>query len=183
MYTKVSIPKPGAGAGTAVPKDPTIIIIDVEDIAAEPTREVGNTLLKGDYTLKEGAKAIGIYATPNTISLTEEFGGEADAKGVKSGVIFSHPGNSPEIKGFDEAFLNKGVVILIKDCDGTKNGRYQAVGSKCNPLFMTVETTNNNEATKRQHTFKQELNSPFLAGDYVGVIPALASENQNPEGA
>ena len=60
MYTKVSIPKNGDGAGAATIKSPTVIIMDVEDIATEPSREVGDTELNGNYTLKTGANAVGI---------------------------------------------------------------------------------------------------------------------------
>ena len=52
MYAKVSIPKNGDGAGCAVIKDENIILIDVEDIVAEPTRSIGNVQTEGDYTLK-----------------------------------------------------------------------------------------------------------------------------------
>ena len=68
MYTKVSIPKNGDGAGCPVSRSSNIIIIDVDDIKVEPTREVGNTALKGDLELVEGAKAVAIYATPTTIT-------------------------------------------------------------------------------------------------------------------
>ena len=53
MLPKVSINKNGDGAGCATPKDPTIIVVDVDDVASEPTRVVGNTVLQGDLELKE----------------------------------------------------------------------------------------------------------------------------------
>lgn len=174
MYTKVSIPKNGDGAGCAVPKDPTIIIVDVDDIEKEPSRSIGNPKTEGDLELKEGAKAVGVYATPTTISVTEEYSGDPDARGVKQGTAFSHPGDTDEIRGFIEAYMNKGVVILSKSCDGSGAGRTTILGSKCNPLFLTVESTINNEATKRTLTFKQELNSAFLPGTYEGAMPELA---------
>ena len=181
MYTKVSIPKNGDGAGCPVPKSSNIIIIDVEDIKTEPTREVGNTALKGDLELETDAKAVAIYATPTTISETEEFSGDADARGVKQGLEFEHPGNSPAVKGFSEAFMNRGVVILVTDCDGTAAGRTQMFGRKCNPLFMSTERTGNNEANKRKFTFKQELNDKFLPGDYSGAMPAVAEAAKSTE--
>ena len=61
-YVKVSIPKNGDGAGCADPKSSEIIIIDVADVATEPTRELGNVALTGDVELKEGAEALSIYA-------------------------------------------------------------------------------------------------------------------------
>ena len=174
MYTKVSIPKAGDGAGSAAIKDPTIILIDVDDITAEPTRSHGNVVLNGNVSLASGAKAIGIYATPSSIELTEEASGEADARGIMQGVKFDHPGNSVQSKNFVEANLNRGFVALVKECDGTSEGRMQYVGSKCNPLFLTPESTNTKEATKRTFTLKQEIAGRFLPGEYAGTIPTLA---------
>ena len=56
-YVKVSIPKNGDGAGCADPKSSEIIIIDVADVATEPTRELGNVALTGDVELKEGGRS------------------------------------------------------------------------------------------------------------------------------
>lgn len=174
-YTKVSIPKNGDGAGCPTAKASEIIIIDVADIKAEPTRTVGSPAMVGDFELNEGASAVSIYATPSSIDLPEEYSGEADARGVKQGVSFEHPGNSVEIKGFTEAYMNRGVIIHVKECDGSASGRTQVFGSKCNPLFMTVESTNNKDATKRKFTFKQEINDKFLPGDYSGAAVAIAA--------
>jgi hypothetical protein len=177
MYKKVSIPKAGDGAGSAAIKDPTIILIDVADIQTEPTRSHGDVSLKGDLTLKEGATGIGIYATPSSVEITEEYSGEADARGVMQGIKFEHPGNSVQIKNFTEANLNRSFVALVKECDGTETGRCHYVGSKCNPLSLTPETTNTKEANKRAFTFKQEVSGRFLAGEYSGAIPELAAEH------
>lgn len=175
-YKKISIPKNGDGAGCATAKFSEIIIIDVDDIKTEPTRTVGDTSMVGDYELVEGAKAVSIYATPSSIEYIEEPAGEADARGVKNGIAFEHPGNSKEIKGFNEAYMNRGVVAIVKECDGSATGRSQSFGSKCNPLFLTTESTNNKEATKRKFTFKQEVTDKFLAGDYSGAEPPLADK-------
>ena len=174
-YKKVSIPKNGDGAGSPAPKSSDIIIMDVEDIKTEPTRELGDPTMTGDFELNESAEAVCVYGTPSTINLTEEYSGDPDARGVKQGVAFSHPGNSSEFKGFIEKYMNKGVVILVKECDGTAAGRMEAYGSKCNPLFLSVERTDSNEARRRTLTFKQELNDKFLPGDYAGAVPPLAA--------
>ena len=175
-YKKVSVPKNGDGAGCAVAKSSEIIIIDAEDILTEPTRTVGDVTMKGDYTLKEGAKAVRIYATAPTIELTEEYSGEPDARGVKLGIAYEHPGNSAAIKNHVEGFMNRGVVILTKECDGTSKGRMQAFGSKCNPLYMTPESTNNKESCKRKFVWKQEQVSMFLAGEYKGEMVDIAED-------
>lgn len=176
MYTKVSIPKNGDGAGCPTPRKSQIVLVDVEDVASEPTREVGDVAVSGNLTLKTGATAIGIYGTSSTIELTEEFGGDPDAEGVRNGLVFEHPGNSVEIKNFLEVWKNKGVIAIVTECDGSENGRSQIIGRVCNPLRLSVETTNNNEATKRRFTWAQQINDKFLAGEYSGRIPDLAAE-------
>lgn len=176
MYTKVSIPKNSDGAGAATIKSPTVIIMDVDDIASEPSREVGNTELDGDYTLEASAKAVGIYATPSTIIPTEEQQGEVDSRSLIKGVEYVHPGDSVDIANHTEAFLNKGVVILVKECDGTANGRVRAIGSKCNPLYMQPEYTNSGEGTNRKFVWKQAQGDKFAIATYGGTMPALASE-------
>ena len=175
MYTKVSIPKNSDGAGAATIKDPTVILVDVEDIANEPTRTVGNTELDGDLTLKESAKAVGIYATPSSIVITEEVSGEVDARSIIKGLEYVHPGDSIDIANHQEAFLNKGVVALVKECNGSAAGRTRLIGSKCNPLYLSPEYTNSNEATNRKFVWKQNQGDKFVVGTYSGAAVTLAA--------
>ena len=175
MYTKVSIPKNSDGAGAAVIQDPTVILVDVEDIATEPARSVGNTELDGDLTLKESAKAVGIYATPSSIVITEEVSGEVDARSIIKGLEYVHPGDSVDIANHQEAFLNKGVVALVKECDGSSAGRTRLIGSKCNPLYLSPEYTNSNEATNRKFVWKQNQGDKFVVGTYSGAALTLAA--------
>lgn len=187
-YVKVSIPKNGDGAGCADPKSSEIIIIDVADVATEPTRELGNVALTGDITLKEGAEALSIYATSPTIECTEETSGDVDARGIMQGIAFEHPGDSADVKNFTEVYLNKGVIILTRSCDGSEAGRYKYFGNTCNPLFLSVERTDTKEANKRKFTFKQEIAGKFLPGEYSGTLPTLAKTSaelaaQEDEGA
>lgn len=180
MYTKVSVPKNSDGAGAASIKDPTVILVDVEDIQAEPSRSVGNTELVGDITLKEGSKAVGIYATPSTISITEEVSGEVDSRSLIKGLEYVHPGDSVDIANHQEAFLNKGVVALVKECNGSEAGRTRLIGSKCNPLYLSPEYTNSSEATSRKFVWKQNQGDKFVVGTYMGEMPELAGETTTP---
>ena len=84
MYNPVSILKTDEGAGCPRPKNPTIILVPVEFVAAEPTREIGDIVMKSDLELIAEKKAIGIYATPSTIECTEESEGDPDAAASKS---------------------------------------------------------------------------------------------------
>ena len=175
MYAKVSIPKNGDGAGCAVIKDENIILIDVEDIVAEPTRSIGNVQTEGDYTLKETAKAIGIYATSSSIVCGSDQEGEDDAKGYKDKVEFEHPGDSDESENFAEHAANRGFVVLVKQCDGSAKGKVKCDGRQCNPLRLTVETTDTKDGNKKKFAFVQGVADPFRPGVYNGTMPELAT--------
>lgn len=173
-YVKLSIPRPGDGAGCAAARKSQIILVDVEDVASEPSREVGDCNVTGDLTLKSDAKAVSIYATASTIQVTEELSGDPDAEGVKNGLVFEHPGNSVGVKNFIEVFKNRGVIAIVQECDGTSAGRTQIIGRVCNPLRLSLETKMDGEATKRTMTWKQTLPDKFVAGEYSGELPAVA---------
>ncbi len=176
-YVKVSIPKASDGAGASTIKDATVILICVDDVASEPARSYGDTVVTGDITMKEGAKAIGIYATPSSINLVRESNGEADARSLLKGVEFDHPGDSDAIESFIEANLNKGFIALVKECDGSAGGRVRMVGSKCNPLALAPEYTNSNEATRNHVVLRQEQGDKFAIATYSGAMPDLAAES------
>lgn len=180
-YTRVSIPK-AEGAGAPTIKDPTVIVIPVEDIDSFPTRSLGDTALDGSIALKTGAKAIGVYATPSSISITREVSGDPDGRGFTKGVDFAHPGDSKDINDFDEATLNKGVVVLVKTCDGS-TGEYICVGDPCNPLYNSGEYTNSSDGTRHSESFKQAQADKFSVARYTGTVPTLADEPAESAGA
>ena len=130
--------------------------------------------MKSDLELIAEKKAIGIYATPSRIECTEESEGDPDARGVKVGIAFEHPGDSAEIAGFTEYARNRGFIALNRDCANGNTAEYR--GSKCNPLFLTTEYTNNKDARKRKLTFKQEQRDLIGASIYKGKMPELADE-------
>lgn len=175
-YVKSSIPRPGDGAGCAATRKSQIILVDVGDVASEPTREVGNVNTDGDLTLTSAGTAVSVYATSSTIQVTEELSGDPDAEGVKNGLVFEHPGNSVAIKNFIEVFKNRGVIALVQECDGTSAGRTQIIGRVCNPLRLSLETKMDGEGTKRTLTWKQAINDKFLAGEYSGKLPEVAAD-------
>lgn len=173
-YMKVSIPRPEDGGAPTV-KNATVILVDINDIDSEPSRTLGNTQVVGDLTLKTGAKAVGIYATPSSIVPTEEQSGEVDARGIIQGVEYVHPGNSVAIANHTEAYLNRPVVSLVRECNGA-SGKTLIIGSKCNPLYMQPEFTNSKEASNRKFVWKQDMPSKFVIGTYTGALPTLADD-------
>lgn len=174
MYNPVSIPKEGAGAACPLTTKPNIVLVPVDAVDEEPTRVVGDTALEGALTLEVGETAIGIYATPNSVELTEESEGDLDARGVKAGIAFEHPGDSKAIADFVEYNRNRGFIAIVTQHNGDK-ATVKLLGSIDNPLYLSVESTNNKEACKRKLTFKQEQRQSRGISLYLGVIPELAA--------
>ena len=174
-YTKVSIPRFEAGGAPTV-KKATVILVDINDVDAEPTRTLGNTQVVGALTLKTGAKAVGIYATPSTIVPTEETSGEVDSRGFIQGLEYVHPGNSIAIANHTEAFLNRPVIALVRECSGSASGKTLIIGSICNPLYLNPEYTNSKDGSSRKFVWKQDQPSKYVIGTYTGALPTLANE-------
>jgi len=65
MYNPVSILKTDEGAGCPRPKNPTIILVPVEFVAAEPTREIGDIVMKSDLELIAEKRHIFKGVSPN----------------------------------------------------------------------------------------------------------------------
>ncbi len=172
MYTKTSIPKTGALAAPVIKSD-EIIIVDANDVASEPTRAFGNTVATGDLTLAESAKGVRIQVSSHTIDCGYDQDGEVDAKGFKQRVAFDYPGNTPELDNFIEYYANRGVLILVKSCE---TGKTKLYGQKCNPLRLTAEPTENNEASKTHLAFAQEVAGALLPSVYSGAVPAVAAD-------
>lgn len=177
-YVKASIPK-NPGAAAPVIKSDEIIIVDVDDVATEPTRAFGNTVSTGDLTLKENAKAISIKVSSHSIDCGYDHDGEVDAKGFKERVAFDYPGNNAALDNFIEAYANKGIIALVKSCD---TGKTKLYGRKCNPLYMKAEPTDNKESSKTHLTFAQEAADAYLPSLYSGSTPAVAVEAVAEEG-
>ena len=182
-YVPVSIPRPENGGAAPVAKR-KIIIVDVNDIATEPARTLGNTTISTDYALTQGKKGVQIYGTPTTIAITEEQSGNPDGRGLIKGVEFEHPGDSVAIANHKEHFLNKGVIIFVTECDGVSgDGRTRVIGSVCNPLYMQPEYTNSNEGTRNKFVYKQEMADQFTIATYTGALPAVAEDASSNESA
>lgn len=172
-YTVKSIGRPAGGAGNPRPKNPTILIYDTSDCETYPTREVGTTTAAEGFTLKDGKKLLGIYATPASIEVLQEAEGDADARGYKKGVKFEHPGNSVELENFIEHFSNRNLGVFVRDCNGEGA---RSIGDPCNPLSMKVETTESKDGTKATITLQQDVRDEFRILRYTGKLPDIEGE-------
>lgn len=170
-YVKASIPKlPGGGA--AVPKKDRIHIFDVEDVEADIERTIGTTSSAGPITLKQNAKGLSIQVSRPSIACGYENSGEVDAKVFADKVEFDYPGSNTAFDNFVEFYANRGVIIIVESCTGGA----KVYGSKCNPLHLQAEPTDNNEANRTHLTFTQEMGDAFVPRTYTGAIPDVADD-------
>lgn len=157
--------------GIVVSKNPEIIIIDVDDVAVEPRRTFGNTIISTDIEVMEGGEAINIMASPLSIECGYEQEGEVGARGFKHKVAFEYPGDSTVLDNFIEAFANKGVLAIVKSCE---TGKTKLFGRKCNPLRLQAEPTDTKDARKTKLTFAMEYPSRLVPSIYAGIVPLAA---------
>ncbi|WP_304953041.1 hypothetical protein [uncultured Alistipes sp.] len=169
-YVKKALGRPDGGAGNPSPKNPTILLCEVEDVESFPTREIGKTVYTDGFKLKEGRKLQPIYATPSSIEITQAAEGDADARGYKKGVKFEHPGVSTDIEDFVEYAANRNFIAVVRSCDG---GPARVIGSLCNPLSLKSETTDNKDGAKNAITLEEGLRDAFRVMNYTGDLPDI----------
>jgi len=164
---KKSIPKLGSGA--PAPKDPNVIFIDVDDILSFPSRDSGGVQSSTNLTLKEGAKAFGIYLTPSTIDRSDKSEGDPDAERFKHNVSGEHPGDDLPFSEFIQYAIGKNWVIITKGCGTVADTRLH--GLTCDPMKISFEATDNKDALKGKLTCAQVVGSQYKSMHYIGTIP------------
>jgi len=171
MYTKIDLNKPSVQSpGKGGNKKDQIIIIDVDDLTTEAARDSKGVLITGNHVFKAGAYAIKVYGTIDTISGKVTTEGDIDAEGFKFEYGFSHPGSALEKLEFESAYINKSVILIQESCsDGTK----KQYGSKCAPLRMKLEATDDKDSNKSMFTFTSSVKGPNVA-IYQGTITLSA---------
>jgi hypothetical protein len=171
MYTKIDLNKPSVQSpGKGGNKKDQVIFIDVDDLTSEAARDSKGVLITGNHVFKEGAYAVKVYGTIDTLSgkITSE--GDIDAEGFKAEYVFSHPGSALEKLEFESAWINKSIIIIQENCsDGTK----KQYGSKCAPLRMKVEAMDDKDSNKSTFTFTSSVKGPNVA-IYQGTITLSA---------
>ena len=171
MYVKTSIPKV-EGGGAALPKKDRIRIYDVDDVETDIARSLGETSSAGPLTLKTGAKGISIQVSRSSIALGYEESGDPDAKVFADKVEYDYPGDTVAANNFIEANANKGKIIVVESCDGPT----KVYGRVCNPMFLTAEPTDNNEARRTHMAWQQEMGDAYLPRVYTGALPDVEDD-------
>lgn len=170
-YVKASIKKAKGPAGAASPKNPNLIIIDVEDIETYPGRDGVKSI--GDIKLKQGAEAMYIYCTPSTIENPEESAGDPDKEQITDKITAFRPGIDMVMDGWLQEKLGGDFLIITKVCNGVKQTLLH--GQECNPMKLQYTKQDNKDARGYTLTFAQPQGGKFKPMYYLGADPTLAA--------
>jgi hypothetical protein len=175
MYTPVSVPKTGNNPGRPRGKDPNIIFVRTDDILNFPTRDANGvqSAVGQNLTLKNGANAIAVYATPSTIKRFDGVEGEPDGKGWIQNLVFEHPGDEVGLQEWMENNVNINLVALSFR-RGFTNVKLH--GTIEEPIQFGVEEQDDKEALKSTITLKSVMRGP-KSMLYLGTQPALDTDS------
>jgi len=186
---KVSLPKKDGSAAAPVPKHPNLIVILAKDLKKDangnitgyPARDANGVRMIGNFELADVAtKAVGIYLTPSTITRNDNSEGEDDAVAFIQNLAGHHPGDSLAFNEFVQNHINEDLILISRECSDSSGTR--VLGTPCNPMKLTFEGQDNNEAKKGILTFAQKMRSKFKTAHYYGTIPALAADADYSQG-
>jgi hypothetical protein len=174
-YVPVSVPKTGNNPGRPKGKDPNIIIVRTDDILNFPTRDAnGVKSAEGQHlTLKSGANAIAIYATPSTIKRFDTIEGDPDGKGWLQNLVYEHPGDEVGFEEWKENNVNINLVALSFR-RGFKNVKLH--GTIEEPIQFEVEEQDDSEALRSTVTMKSVMRGP-KSMVYIGDKPQLDTDS------
>ena len=183
MITIKSVNKTYLGSSAPKPKNPNFFAYNVEDIQTYPTRDSKGIKSVGDLILKPGKKGIGIYVTPSTISRPDTQNGDYPARGFISTVLGTVPGDELALNELVQYFVNKDWIIITEGCESDADTRMH--GSKCAPMELSSEETDNNEGTSKAFTFTQTARYKYKSMHYSGAIPEIEeyATQEEPDGA
>jgi hypothetical protein len=175
LYIPVSVPKTGANPGRPKGKDPNIIIVRCDDIDNYPTRDDNGvkSAAQQDLTLKAGALAIAIYATPSTIKRMDVGEGDPDAKGWIQNLEFEHPGDEVAFEEWKENNINENLVAI----SSRRNFADPRIhGTIEEPLQFEVDEQDDKDGLKTTVKLKSVMRGP-KSMRYLGTQPTLDTDS------
>jgi len=171
--------------GRPNPKSSYIIIFKADDLLTPPVKAADGVSVTTSLVLKTGKKAMEIYATPNTIKVSDKSSGDADKKGFIHTIEFEHPGSNVEYSQFINDNVNENLMAIVVYPYLSFD---KLAGWPGNPLQLNHEQKDD----EKEDTNVVKLESLF-AGDkmihYSGAFPAtdltsgVGAYNQQGSGA
>ncbi|MFZ4463087.1 MAG: hypothetical protein ACOYN5_04530 [Bacteroidales bacterium] len=161
MYVKVDVTKPSQpGVGKGGNKKDKIILVDIDDLVSEATRDAAGILITGNHVFKNGAYAVVIQVTQDSISGKPSSEGDTDAEGIMQELVFAHPGSSQEIREFRSNWIGRNILAFVQKCSDGTTDQY---GASCAPLRMKFEAPDDKDNNKSVFTLKSALKGPDVA--------------------
>lgn len=166
-YVKVSVPKPGTNAGVGGDKKSLITFFDFDDVQIFPPRSYRDVIINSNIVFKEGAYMIQIYASTNSIKITQETEGDVDARGVLQYLEFSHPGSSNNIEEFLTYWVSRDIGCIVENCS---TGKKRQLGTPCAPLMLEISSEDSIDVNKSTLKLKSKNKSQYRIADYQGIL-------------
>ena len=166
-----SVNRKHLGDAAPKPKDPNILIYDVEDVETFPSVDEKGVKTTNDLVLKTGTKGIGVYVTEDTLSRNDAIEGDPPSQRFIHNVSGTAPGDTLALNEIVKNYINRPLIIITKGCMSDKLTRLH--GLPCAPLYMTSEETDNNEATNKALSFAQRNGLEYKSFHYSGTIPPI----------
>lgn len=167
MYVKLSVSKPGLNKGVGGNKKDKIILFDFDDVLTWPAPDSKGVVITDNIVFKDGAYAIEVYGTSNTIALNNATEGEMDAVGFKPTLEFSHPGSSIEIREFVANWLSRNIGAIVVKCS---SGEKDLIGTPCAALRMMPAFVDDKDQNKTTLKFETQQVTQFCIAAYQGTV-------------
>lgn len=183
-YVKINVTKPAGNQGVGSGKKDLITLIDKDDILTMPSRDSKGVVIAGNIVMKEGAYAIKVYGTVNTIKTGSNSEGDIDSEGFIHNLDFEHPGNSVDIREFKTNWLGRSIIAVVEYCS---TGKKDLFGTPCAPLRMTSKHEDDKDKNKNTISLKSSQKCEYEVADYLGtieydaVVGTIAADDTSPD--
>jgi len=166
-YVKTSVPKPGTNKGTGGDKKDLITLFDFDDVLTFPARDANGIVITGDIVMKPGAYMIQVYATKESIKLSQKPEGDTDAKGFMHTLEFSHPGSEDAIEEFLQNWTNRNIGAIVENCSTNKK---RLAGLPCAGLQLSSDSIDDKDNNKTTITLAMTQKAAYRIANYQGTF-------------
>lgn len=166
-YTPVSIPKKVNGGRTKAKL--RLLIGRIKDATTFPEPDDKGVAITGNLAMSPTASMINLEVTLDTISITQPSDGDNESKGFKPKIEVSRPGGLDiDFEEWCENNINEELFALVEYSGGKK----KLAGYPGNPLFLSVESSDNKDADINKITLEAAIRGRRISL-YAGTVPAI----------
>jgi len=163
-YSMVNVAKPDSSAPGMSQKHHILYVFRMDDVTI-PARDGKGVLIAGDITPADSFMSL--YLTPCTQKWSSAPEGDADSRATIQTLEGDFPNYGLAIAEFMNNNLNENLGAVLTFCDDTD--KKLLFGSKCAPLQLSPECTDDAEKAACHLVFKSTNKGPVVAR-YTGAI-------------